>query len=73
MTFRAPKTFAHKRISENVSTIDLLPTFAQLAGAPIMLPLDGISLVPYLTGDKANSLMPYRVNICAKARRRQWL
>ncbi|KAJ5174267.1 Choline-sulfatase [Penicillium canariense] len=53
MVFHAPKRFAAKRVSENVSTMDLLPTFAGLVGAPIVpgLPLDGVSLVPYLTGE----------------------
>ncbi|KAJ5087029.1 hypothetical protein NUU61_008336 [Penicillium alfredii] len=52
MIFHAPKHFAAQRVPENVSTMDLLPTFAQLAGAPLIpeLPLDGVSLVPYLTG-----------------------
>ncbi|KAJ5905059.1 Choline-sulfatase [Penicillium subrubescens] len=53
MLFHAPKKFAPKRVSENVSTMDLLPTFAGLVGAPLVpgLPLDGVSLVPYLTGE----------------------
>ncbi|KAJ5679867.1 Choline-sulfatase [Penicillium macrosclerotiorum] len=53
MVFHAPKKFAAKRVSENVSTMDLLPTFAGLVGAPLVdgLPLDGVSLVPYLTGE----------------------
>ncbi|PYH89682.1 choline-sulfatase [Aspergillus ellipticus CBS 707.79] len=48
----APKRFAAKRVSENVSTMDLLPTFADMVGAPLIreLPLDGVSLLPYLTG-----------------------
>ncbi|KAJ5374522.1 Sulfatase [Penicillium concentricum] len=48
----SPKHFSPKRVSENVSTMDLLPTFAELAGAKLIseLPLDGVSLVPYLTG-----------------------
>ncbi|OQD78818.1 hypothetical protein PENANT_c078G03836 [Penicillium antarcticum] len=52
MLIHAPKRFSPKRISENVSTIDLLPTFAEMAGAQLVkeLPLDGVSLVPYLTG-----------------------
>ena len=52
--FHAPKKFAAKRVSENVSTVDLLPTFASLVGAPLVedLPLDGVSLVPYLTGEE---------------------
>ncbi|PWY88345.1 choline-sulfatase [Aspergillus heteromorphus CBS 117.55] len=49
----APKRFAAKRVSENVSTMDLLPTFADMVGAPLIreLPLDGVSLLPYLTGE----------------------
>ncbi|KAJ5161422.1 hypothetical protein N7492_006814 [Penicillium capsulatum] len=52
MLFYAPKQFAPKRVSENVSTMDLLPTFADLVGAPLVpgLPMDGVSLMPYLTG-----------------------
>lgn len=52
MLVHAPKRFSPKRISENVSTMDLLPTFADLVGAPLVkeLPLDGVSLMPYLTG-----------------------
>jgi choline-sulfatase len=48
----APKHFTPKRVSENVSTMDLLPTFADIAGAKLIpgLPLDGVSLMPYLTG-----------------------
>ncbi|PWY94571.1 choline-sulfatase [Aspergillus sclerotioniger CBS 115572] len=50
----APKRFAPKRVSENVSTMDLLPTFAGMVGAPLIpeLPLDGVSLMPYLTGEE---------------------
>ncbi|KAL4776600.1 alkaline-phosphatase-like protein [Aspergillus nidulans var. acristatus] len=49
----APNRFAPARISQNVSTMDILPTFAELVGAPLVkeLPLDGVSLVPYLTGE----------------------
>ncbi|KAJ6014847.1 Choline-sulfatase [Penicillium herquei] len=52
MLFYAPKKFDAKRIPQNVSTMDLLPTFADLVGAPLIkeLPLDGVSLLPYLTG-----------------------
>ncbi|EEA25258.1 hypothetical protein TMatcc_006519 [Talaromyces marneffei ATCC 18224] len=48
----APNRFAAKRVKENVSTMDILPTFAGLVGAQIEpgLPMDGVSLVPYLTG-----------------------
>lgn len=49
----APNRFAPARIPENVSTMDILPTFADLVGAPLVkeLPLDGVSLLPYLTGE----------------------
>ncbi|KAJ5662558.1 uncharacterized protein N7477_010174 [Penicillium maclennaniae] len=52
MLVHAPKRFSPKRVSENVSTMDLLPTFAEMVGAPLIkeLPLDGVSLMPYLTG-----------------------
>lgn len=48
----APNRFAPKRVSENVSTMDILPTFADIVGAPLVpgLPMDGVSLMPYLTG-----------------------
>ncbi|KAL4932032.1 putative choline sulfatase [Aspergillus undulatus] len=48
----APNRFKPARISQNVSTMDILPTFAELVGAPLIkeLPMDGVSLVPYLTG-----------------------
>ncbi|KKK13687.1 putative choline sulfatase, partial [Aspergillus ochraceoroseus] len=49
----APQRYAAKRIPQNVSTMDLLPTFAEMVGAPLIrgLPLDGVSLMPYLTGE----------------------
>ena len=52
MIVNAPKLFPPKRVSENVSTMDLLPTFAGMVGAPLIkeLPLDGVSLMPYLNG-----------------------
>lgn len=52
MLFYAPSRFAPARVSENVSTMDLLPTFVALAGGEIhpQLPLDGVSLLPHLTG-----------------------
>ncbi|XRM40872.1 hypothetical protein ABZX51_004174 [Aspergillus tubingensis] len=58
----APKRFAPKRVKENVSTMDLLPTFAEMVGAPLVreLPLDGVSLMPYLTGEdgvKTNTVL----------------
>lgn len=53
MIVHYPPRFAPKRVSENVSTMDLLPTFADLVGAPLIkeLPLDGVSLLPHLTGE----------------------
>lgn len=50
MIFHAPKYFAPERVPENVSTMDLLPTFTELGGAQLFphLPLDGVSLMPYL-------------------------
>lgn len=49
----SPGRFAPKRVAENVSTMDILPTFADIVGAPLIpgLPLDGVSLLPYLTDD----------------------
>lgn len=59
----APNRFAAKRVSENVSTMDILPTFVDMVGASLVpeLPLDGVSLMPYLTGNpngvKADSVL----------------
>ncbi|KAE8147482.1 alkaline-phosphatase-like protein [Aspergillus avenaceus] len=52
MIVHAPKRFAPTRIPQNVSTMDLLPTFVDMVGAQLIheLPLDGVSLMPYLTG-----------------------
>jgi arylsulfatase A-like enzyme len=46
---------AGKRVSQIAGAIDLLPTFADLAGVPLAskLPLDGRSLKPLLTGTDA--------------------
>jgi choline-sulfatase len=48
----APKRFSAKRVTENVSTMDILPTFVELVGAQLVpgLPMDGVSLVPHITG-----------------------
>ncbi|MFG0720977.1 choline-sulfatase [Pseudomonas sp. GLN_6] len=48
----APKQFAARRVSQNVSTMDLLPTLVELAGGTLHadLPLDGRSLLAHLEG-----------------------
>ncbi|KAB8079518.1 alkaline-phosphatase-like protein [Aspergillus leporis] len=53
MIMHAPKRFAPKRVPQNVSTMDLLPTFVDMVGAQLVpeLPMDGVSLMPYLTGE----------------------
>jgi choline-sulfatase len=45
---------APKKVNESVSTMDLLPTFVDLAGGQVdeRLPLDGSSLHDYLVSDK---------------------
>ncbi|TDX29786.1 choline-sulfatase [Modicisalibacter xianhensis] len=54
MIVHAPSRFAPGRVSESISTMDLLPTFAELAHggkAPeYAVPIDGRSLLPHLTG-----------------------
>ncbi len=55
MLVYAPKLFKAARVSQSVSTMDLLPTFAELANngkAPeYAMPLDGRSLLPHLQGE----------------------
>ena len=48
----APGQFAARRVTQAVSTADLLPTLVELAGGALEphLPLDGRSLVPHLQG-----------------------
>ncbi|MZI92971.1 choline-sulfatase [Vibrio sp. CAIM 722] len=54
MIVYAPNTFSPKRVKESVSTMDLLPTFTELAtGSQIQdyaMPIQGRSLMPHLTG-----------------------
>lgn len=54
----APKHFDAKRVEASVSTMDLLPTFAELANkgnAPdYAMPIDGRSLMPHLTGGEGH-------------------
>ncbi len=40
------------RIDGNVSLVDLAPTLADLAGAPMTRPISGESLVPLMTGER---------------------
>jgi choline-sulfatase len=49
-----PKRFTPHRVSQNVSTLDILPTICDLIGtkpAPF-LPMDGVSMMPHLVEDK---------------------
>ncbi len=47
-----PKSFQPRRVPENVSTLDILPTLVDLTGLKLNpnLPIDGVSLVPHLQG-----------------------
>ena len=49
-----PKKYAAKHVKESVSTMDLLPTFVDFIGGAIepSLPLDGVSLLPYIDGSE---------------------
>ncbi|MBS7662752.1 choline-sulfatase [Pseudomonas lalucatii] len=49
----APQRFAAHRVSQSVSTMDLLPTLVELAGGSVEpgLALDGRSLLPHLRGE----------------------
>lgn len=49
----APKRFAAHRVSQSVSTLDLLPTLVELAGGQVEqgLELEGHSLLPHLEGE----------------------
>lgn len=54
-----PKRFSPKTVPQNVSATDILPTLVDLAGGAIddRLPLDGISLLPYLKGENESGRM----------------
>ncbi|KAK4672541.1 hypothetical protein QC763_103920 [Podospora pseudopauciseta] len=47
-----PKRFEPRRVSQNVSTLDILPTMCDLVGTKpwALLPMDGRSLLPHLEG-----------------------
>lgn len=51
-----PKDFAPRRVSENVSTLDILPTLVDLGKTQLNpnMPMDGRSLYPLLNGGKGN-------------------
>ena len=51
-----PKWFEPRRVSENVSTLDILPTMCDLVGTKPLatLPMDGTSLYPHLEGQKGH-------------------
>jgi len=53
MLVYAPNRYKQRRVKENVSTMDLLPTFVAMAGSNIDpgLPLDGLSLMPYIADE----------------------
>ncbi|KAL6920336.1 hypothetical protein FSST1_004362 [Fusarium sambucinum] len=52
MLINYPKRFAPHRVTQNVSTLDLLPTICDLVGTKPSpyLPMDGISMLPHLEG-----------------------
>lgn len=54
MIVNCPSKFEPRQVRESVSTMDLLPTFVDLAGgdASAILPIDGVSLHEYLVSDK---------------------
>jgi choline-sulfatase len=54
MIINYPPKFEPRMVRESVSTMDLLPTFIDLAGgdASVILPIDGVSLHEYLISDK---------------------
>lgn len=51
-----PRRFTPRRVKENVSTLDILPTLCDLVGTQLIpgLPMDGTSLLPHLEGRPGN-------------------
>ena len=51
-----PQRFTPRRVTENVSTLDILPTMCDFVGTKPFagLPMDGISLLPHLEGRKGH-------------------
>jgi choline-sulfatase len=56
MLFSYPKLWAPARVSQNVSTLDILPTLVDIVGGQLDpdLPMDGVSIVPHLEGRGTN-------------------
>ncbi|KAF2862495.1 choline-sulfatase [Piedraia hortae CBS 480.64] len=52
LLFSYPKIWAPHRVPQSVSTLDLLPTLVDVFGGILEpgLPMDGVSLLPHLTG-----------------------
>lgn len=50
LVIHAPGVAAGRVVDEPVSLVDLVPTILELTGVPLADPLDGISLVPAMTG-----------------------
>jgi choline-sulfatase len=52
-----PSLFPARRVAQNVSTLDILPTLVDLAGTQLWpdLPIDGHTLVPFLHGAAQNA------------------
>ncbi len=75
MIIHAPARYAPRRVEQNVSLVDLLPTLFELAAghpperATLGAPLDGHSLVPLLSGNPAR--IAYTANISRRARWRR--
>lgn len=57
MLIHYPASFPARHISANVSTLDMLPTLADMTGVKLWadLPMDGSSLYPYLTNTPGGS------------------
>ncbi|OJD12474.1 choline-sulfatase, partial [Emergomyces pasteurianus Ep9510] len=55
MFVHAPGRYKPKRVKENVSTMDLLPTFVAMTGGEmnVDLPIDGVSLMPYILDENS--------------------
>ncbi|KLJ12364.1 choline-sulfatase [Blastomyces silverae] len=55
MFVHAPGRYKPRRVKENVSTMDLLPTFVAMTGGEMNtdLPIDGVSLMPYILDESS--------------------